>query len=246
MNIITELTTGNIIQVAPSGTSTVDISGKFIPAIPDIAPVTVTGGSYVLPVDGGDVTSQAFSNLLAQFPMYGNALFNPLLTAGDMANLDLAATYGPLATRAAVGRAVGPLPVGQSPNRTKVLRRNPVTLAPGVLVTDTIDVSALVPAGIDEVLVWWKLGLVVRTQDVTSDFGSTAGENTPCSVQLGAVPPEPAGFSVYASNDDGVTWYNAGYLVPTDLINLGTLVRLAFVNTSPSFDRNLLGFGFLF
>lgn len=244
MDILTELTTGQIIQVIDRKASTVVVNGKFVPALPDIAPVAVDGTSYVTPVDGGDVTSRAFSNLLSQFPMYGNALFNPLLTPADVAALDLTASFGPNATRAATGRSAGP-DVGQSPNRTKVLRRNPTTLSPGVLVTDTIDVSAIVPAGIDEVLVWWKLDGVVRTQDVSSSFGATAGQHDPCRVSLGTVVPEPAGFDVYASNDDGVTWYAVGYLVPTDLVNLGTLVRLAFVN-SGSQDRNLSGFGFLF
>lgn len=243
MDILTELNSGQIIQVTDRQTPVV-VNGKFVPAIPDIAPVEVDGTSYVLPVDGGDVTSRAFSNLLAQFPMYGNALFNPLLTPADVAALDRAAAFGPNATRAATGRSAGP-DVGQSPNRTRVFRRNPVTLAPGVLVTDTINIAAIVPGGIDEVLVWWKLDGVFRTHDVSSSFGATAGQNDPCQVSLGTVVPEPAGFDVYASNDDGVTWYAVGYLVPTDLVNLGTLVRLAFVN-SGSQDRYLSGFGFLF
>jgi hypothetical protein len=244
MDILTELNSGQIIQVTDRKSSAVMINGKFVPAFPDIAPVEITGTSYVLPVDGGDVTSRAFSNLLTQFPMYGNALFNPLLTPADVAALDLMATFGPNATRAVTGRSVGP-DVGQSPNRTRVLRRNPITLAPGVLVTNTINIAAIVPGGIDEVLVWWKLDSVFRTHDVSSSFGATAGQNDPCHVSLGTVVPEPAGFDVFASNDDGVTWFSVGYLVPTDLVNLGTLVRLAFVNNGTQ-DRNLSGFGFLF
>jgi hypothetical protein len=245
MDILTDLTTGQIVQVTDRGNGAVKVNGKFVPAIPDIAPVSVDGSSYVVPVDGGDVTSRAFVNMLTQFPMYGHALFNPLLTAADVAALDLTASFGSDPTRAAVGRAVGPLPVGQSPNRTRVLRRNPVTLSPGVLVTDTIDVSAIVPGGIDEVLVWWKLEGLSRTQDVSSSYGATAGQDDPCLVSLLPQVPEPAGFDVYASSDDGVTWYPAGYLTPTDLVNLGTLVRLAFVNNG-SQDRRLSGFGLLF
>jgi hypothetical protein len=114
-----------------------------------------------------------------------------------------------------------------------------------VLVTDTIDVSALEPGGIDEILIWWKLDGVLRTQDVSSAFGATAGQNDPCLVSLTAAVSEPAGFDVYASNDDGATWYAAGYLSPTDLVSFGTLIRLAFVN-SGVVDRVLSGFGILF
>jgi hypothetical protein len=244
MDILTELSTGQIIQVTDRNGGSAVVNGKFIPALPDIAPVEVDGSSYVLPIDGGDVTSRAFANLLAQFPMYGNALFNPLLTPAHVAALDLTASFGANATRAAVGRSAGPNP-GQSPNRTRVLRRNPTTLAPGVLVTDTINIAAIVPGGVDEVLVWWQLDGVSRTHDVSSSFGATAGQDDPCLVSLSTATPEPAGFDVYASNDDGVTWYAVGYLVPTDLINLGTLIRLAFVNTGVN-SRVLSGFGFLF
>jgi len=86
---------------------------------------------------------------------------------------------------------------------------------------------------------------VTRTHDVSSSFGATAGQDDPCRVSIGTVVPEPAGFDVYASNDDGVTWFAVGYLVPTDLVNPGTLVRLAFVNAGTQ-DRNIGGFGFLF
>jgi hypothetical protein len=244
MDILADFTTGAIVQVTDRKDGALVVNGKVVPALPDIAPVVVDGQSYILPIDGGDVTSRSFSNLLAQFPMYGYALFNPLLTAADVASLDLTASFGVNGTRASVGRSTGP-DVGQSPNRTRVLRRNPVTLAPGVLVTDTIDVSALEPGGIDEILIWWKLDGVLRTQDVSSAFGATAGQNDPCLVSLTAAVSEPAGFDVYASNDDGVTWYAAGYLSPTDLVSFGTLIRLAFVN-SGVVDRVLSGFGILF
>lgn len=245
MDILTELSTGQIVQVTDRKSGAVAVNGKFVPAIPDMAPIEVNGNSYVVPVDGGDVTSRAFSNLLAQFPMYGHALFNPLLTASDVAALDVTASFGVYGTRAAVGRGAGPLPIGQSPNRTRVLRRNLSTLDPGVLITDTIDISAIVPGGVDEVLVWWKLDGVTRTQDVSSSYGGTAGQNDPCIVSLTPSVPEPAGFDVYVSNDDGVTWYAVGYLTPTDLVNLGTDIRIAFVNLG-SQNRNLSGFGFLF
>lgn len=245
MNIVADLFTGQIIQVIEREGASINVNGKFIPAIPDIAPVSMDETAYITPIDGNDVISRAMANMLVQFPMYGHVLFNPLLTASDVAQLDLTASYGAYPTRAAVGRGAGPLPVGQSPNRTRILRANPVTSDPGVLITDTIDISLIVPAGVDEVLVWWKLDSLSRTDDVSSSYGATAGENDPCLVSLATETTEPAGFEVYASNDDGVTWYSVGYLSPVDLINMGTDIRLAFINTS-NFDIRISGFAILF
>lgn len=243
MPILADLN-GGIIQTLDT-TNGVVVNGKFVPAIPDVAPIVVETASYVLPVDGGDVSSKAWEALLLQFPMYEHALFNPLLTSADIADLDLMATFGSNPTRAAVGRSTGPLPVGQAPNRTRVLAPHPQSALPGVLVTDTININTIVAGGVDEVLVWWQLDRIIRTNDVTSSYGATADVDEPCLVTLTPASPEPPGFAVYASNDDGVTWYAVGYMSPTDLTAMGYLIRLAFVNTGNQ-DRTISGFGFLF
>ena len=253
MDILTNLS-GQIVQATERKSTGLKVNGMFVPAIPATAPVVVDSASYVLPVDGGDVSSLAFSNLLTQFPMYAHIVFNSLLTASDVAALELAnplpaPVTPPVGTatkiRAMVGRGAGPLAVGQSPNRTTVLAKNPVTNVAGMIMTETIDISALVPAGVDEVSLWWQLEQVTRTHDVTSTYGATTGLNTPCDVFLHSQSPEPAGFDVYISNDDGATWYPAGFLSPVDMLNVGPLLRVAFVNTSNTAYR-LSGFAIMF
>jgi hypothetical protein len=221
------------------------INGKYVLPLPDEATVTVTPGSYVDPVDGGDVASLAFASLLAKYPMYSHVLFNLLRTSTDVAGLDLTASYDGNATRAATGRGAGPLPVGQAVNRTRVLAAHPITSAPGVLVTDTIDISGYEPSGVSDVCLWWKLHELTRSHDVTSSYGATAGEDTPCAVSIASQVAEPVGFDVYVSGDDGATWVAASYMTPTDLGALGTLLRVAFVNTGTT-DRVLSGFAVLF
>jgi hypothetical protein len=61
-----------------------------------------------------------------------------------------------------------------------------------------------------------------------------------------SISQEPATLDVYVSNDDGATWYQADRLLPVDLVNPGTDLRVAFVNNSSSDRVYLLGFAVLY
>lgn len=238
MRVIADLSSGSILQVekTPDLGALKPFNGRVSVAVPEGAALDVGPSSYVLPVDGGDVSSLAMTAFFVQFPMYENILFNPLLTASDIADLDLTAT-GPSGeiTRAQVGRGVGPLVLGHAPNGVAILPTNNsiAPTRPGCLVTNTIDITVPTSgAGADEFLVWWKLYEFETSHDVMSDFGATNGLNTPAIRSIKEIDQEPGGFQVYLSHDDGVTWSPIGRMEPTDMVTYGTLVRLAFVNTS--------------
>lgn len=254
MRIVANIADASILQVEKSpevGESRV-MNGKFVCPIPEMVAVDVTSASYVLPVDGGDVTSLAMANLLIEFPMYSNVVFNPLLTPADMADLDLAATFpGPPVeyTRALVGRGAGPLPTGNVPNVVAVLPANDrvAPALPGMLISDTIDIGPMTGgAGADEFMVWWKIYGFDTSDDITSDFGATAGINSPALRDLVEIDAEPAGFEVWLSHDDGATYTQMSLTTPTDFFVFNTLVRIAFRNTSTTNRRYIASYAILF
>lgn len=241
MRVVADFSSFNILQVekTPDIADPKVFNGRFSLPVPDGASVDVDSTTYILPQDGGDLATSLAAALLARYPMYSNVAYNFLLEDTDVADIDLTAT-GPAGqeTRLQTGRAVGPAPTGNLPNMTKILPQNVLSAAPkpGCLVTDTIDIGpATAGAGADEVLVWWQIYLFSNGEDVASDYGATNGQNTPGYKNIIEADQEPASLEVYASNDDGATWYGPiGRLEPSDLVVFDTDVRLCFLNTGAS------------
>jgi hypothetical protein len=254
MRVVADQSTANIIQAekTPDVGDFRPFNGKFACPIPEMVAVEVTGSSYVLPVDGGDVMSLAMAQMLVQYPMYSNIVFNPFLTAADVADMDLTATFPgapPEITRAFVGRGIGPLPVGIAPNVMGVLPRNNkiAPFRPGMLISGTIDIGPLTGgAGADEFMVWWKLYAFSTSDDVTSSYGATSGQNDPALRNIIEVDPDQAGFEVHLSHDDGLTYTQMNRLEPTDFFTFGTLLRIAFRNTNNTNRRYIAAYSILF
>jgi hypothetical protein len=243
-------------------------NGKFFVPSPPGVPVDVSSSSVLTPQTSGSIPYEIAQEFLSRNPNYDHVLWNFFLEVSDVAQLDTSSSAptpvagnvaagflptmipSPLGPRCQVGRAVGPAPVGVAPNSVAVLPANTKSSGTpqyGSLIFDTVDLTPYNPAtpGTDEVLVWWRIARATTSEDVVQGFGATAGQNTPSLRRLQETPPNFSGFRVYASVDDGVSWYECNYLRPRDLVTAGTDFRLAFINES-SEKLYLLGVAVLF
>lgn len=240
MRVLGNLSDYAVLQTerTPDIGDTTAFNGKFPIPIPEGAKIDVNSGSYITPIDGGDLSSLAFAGLLARYPMYEFVVFNPLLVAADVAELDLTATFPNGAvneiTRAQTGRGTGPAATGTAPCSTAILPQNnaPTPARPGLLITDTIDISSQTAGvGADDFMVWWKIYEFSTSHDVASDYGATAGMNKPAIRSIEEIDQEPANFEVHLSIDDGINYTQVGRLEPVAFCVKGTELRLAFRNT---------------
>lgn len=255
--IVANIATNSVLQVekTPEVGDPRPFNGRFLLPVPDGAAVEVTGDSYILPQDGGDLAAEAAAALLARFPMYSHIVYNFLLEAADVADLDLSAAPAVTAisgttvrTRAQTGRGAGPGPTGQCPTTTAILPLNDriAPSRPGMLVTNAVDIGPVTGGGgADEFMVWWQIYTFSTDEDIASDFGVFSGDNTPATRSITEIDQEPAGFAVFISHDNGTTWTPISRLEPTDLTVFGTMVRLAFVNGT-STKAYLAAYAFLF
>lgn len=254
MRVLADLTTNSILQAGktPDLGVAVPVNGKYVVAIPDGSAVQVTRDSVILPTsDPNSIVAQAYAGLLAQLPQYESILYNPLLTDSDIDDLDLTGTItlgtDTFSTRVQTGRGTaGPLVSGNAPNSTALLPVND-TLGigndrPGCLITNTIDISPLLPPAppgecfipaANEFVLWWKLYDFQTSEDVRSSFGKFSGSNDPALREIIEVDQEPSGLEVYISSDDGQSWERANLLEPVSTC-AGVSLRVAFLNFSTS------------
>jgi|APSaa5957512535_1039671.scaffolds.fasta_scaffold05020_3 hypothetical protein len=204
--------------------------------------IDVTGG-FVPP------TSKIF---LAGFPLEsvngartpGNDDFNGNAGSAIAIATDIAAAIND----AANSFSVFVVAVVDPANPTRIeLRPIPATFT-GLTLTQAANGISVVEShpGTDEVMMWWKVSESSTTEDQGfSNQGATAGLNDPAVKSLVEIEQEPAALRVYASVDDGVSWFQVPYLEPIDLVSAGTELRLCFVNLG-STRTYLHGFCVLF
>lgn len=246
MRVISEIKgvlAGNpqILQVenTPALGDLVAVNGKFVIPIVEGATIQVDESSTILPVDGTDVSSLSYAQLLAMYPMYDYIYFNPLLQDTDVAELDLQATWtdqfaNTFPTRAQVGRT-GVVPSGLAPNSVAILPQNIRVgpTRPGLLMTDKIDISVqTLGLGADEFMVYWKIFEFETSHDILAQYGKFAGTNQAAIRSIKETDQDSDAFKVYLSKDDGVTWERVYRLVPMAFPTVGTDVRIVFTNES--------------
>lgn len=245
MNAIFEHATNRLVQATAEPISPGDsltVNGKYLIPCPDGAAYEVSTTD-----NAAGVAGKAASALLVRYPMYENVAYNFFLDATGMDGIDTANPVpGPIGLtrpRCMLGRGgAGPAPTGAAVNSVAILPQNnyAAVAEPGLLVTSTIDISGTAPVGTDEVLVWWHVAQFNTSQDTV-----TGTDPEPAIRTLTYSNQEPAGLAVYASNDNGTTWYSVDRLLPVSLVNPGTDLRLAFVNTGTT-RIYLLGFAILY
>jgi len=265
MRILVDRTTNGILEVekVPEIGRFAPTNGKYVLPTPEGVSLHVEPTSFVLPSNNpNSVVAQAYAGLLAQFPQYDNILYNPLLEAADVDDIvvDASSPSAPtltdpdtgdsFRTRAITGRGTGgPFTAGQAPNNTAMLAANTgaAPTAPGLVISDTIDVSPFTGGiGSDEFVAYWYIYDCDATQDVRSDFGATAGLNTPSLVAALEVDQEPSDLQVYLSINDGVSWTEVQRLVPVSFCTPGTSVRLAFRNNAPTRRKCIAAYAVMF
>ena len=258
------ITGGRIIKTEQTpvlGEETV-LNGQYVLQLPEGSNVDIHSNSYVLPQDSGSIPFQAASDFLLRYPMYDHILYNFFLESNDVDIIDLSSvvpaptvlsitppnpglldSYG--TSRCKTGRGTGVLPLGVVPNKVCVLPKSGTYY--GSVITKNIDLTAYNPTnpGMEEVMMWWKVAKFQTTEDISRGYGATLGENKSSQCKLIEVDQEDSLFSVYVSNDNGVSWYEVNRLEPIDLVNTGTDLRIAFLNSSDE-EVYLLGFCLLF
>jgi hypothetical protein len=262
MRIVATLAGNEIVQVEknpPNGTP-VNRNGMYMVPVAEGVKVAVEPNSFVLPSAApGSVVAQNFAGLLVQLPQYENILFNPLIEATDVDDLDPAGVLNegsPVTashvSRFQIGRGTGgPLVSGNAANSVAVLAQNDAPglgfERPGVLVSDTIDIGPLTGGvGATEFVVYWYIYEFSTTDDVQSDFGFTAGQNTPALRQVIELDQEASDFEVFISVNDGANFFPVERLIPIAFCTPATLIRVAFKNLNTRYKRYLAHYAVIF
>lgn len=223
-----------------------NITGRYVFPLFSDRGVSLNASSYLLDgsgnIDGGDVISRAYAQLLTQNPTYDFIYFNPLLTDDHIAELDLTATMtdpltaASLSPRVITGRAPGgPLDSGAAPNMTQVLAQNNAVspARPGMLMSSIIDISSSAPAGVTRVAPFWHTLDFTVDADVNAHFGALAGSNTPAIKRVYEVASSP--LLAYVSGDGGASWKAVSRNgASVEFCDPVTTLRIVFLNRSDS------------
>lgn len=215
-------------------TTTVDL-WDFNPCYVEVTGTVSDGQTITL--GGAPLTARAGAPGADEFQIGGSA-------AATATNIAAAINLGTNSFSGFVAATVDPA----VPERVQ-LRPVPATNT-GVTVTTTSGGITVVEShpGTDEVMLWWKTVRHTVTEDTVSanhPLGANFGTNDPALKSATEMDPDDPNLLIYVSVDDGTSWYRTPYLEPVDLVNAGTELRVAFINTGT--DRIYLqGFCVLF
>lgn len=199
-------------------------------------PLTLVDGD-VVNLAGVPLTARAGAPVADEFQIGGTAA----ITATNIAN---AINLGTNSFSGFVSAVVDPTVPERVQLRPIPSTNTTVTVAAAGGVTGFTIVES--HPGTDEVMMWWQVALDSTTEDQGfAGQGAAAGQNSPSIKSHTQLPDEFSSLLVYASVDNGVTWFLAPYLEPVDLTNAGTELRVCFVNIG-DLKIHLHGFCVLF
>ncbi len=260
MKVIINHTDDKLIEVGktPEIGEQMLVNGRYLLPVPEGSDLDIERGAQVISDDGtfgaDSLVNQGFEGLLAQYPMYSNIIYNPNIIDKDVEDYDLSAgltEVGPPLvahqSRAQLGRYPGPQ-AGNIAGSTLVLPQNNHVNPPrpGLLITDTLDISSFVgECGADEFMVWWLIATIDTTHDVITDYGFQSGANQPALQVFNFIEQEPDGLDVLLSVNDGAAYFKVGRLEPIAFCDPATELRLAFLNRTDQKYR-ILGWAIMF
>lgn len=259
MRVLADIVSNEILQVEknPPDGDPVAHNGRYSIPVPEGVSVKVQPTSVVLPsTDPSSVVQQSYAGLLAQLPLFDNILFNPLIEAADIDDIDPDGVLNEgmpvtsFASRNQIGRGTaGPFPPGNAPNSVALLPSNDTVSPsrPGVLVTDTIDIGPLTGGnGSQDFAVYWYIYDFETTVDARASVGTFAGQNEPALRNLLEVDQEPSDLEVFISINDGTNFFPVQRLIPISFCSPGTQIRIAFKNTNPTARKYIAAYALLF
>lgn len=233
--VSTGVTPPAISQVLSKYRGPVSVNGRAEILFPDGVDIPVNQDDHVLPQDSTAVSKRAFDEYLRLNRDFSFLKFNSLISAADMGKLDHSASFvlpgstAPWASRFYGGRASSP--AGLLPGSVCIPPTNSAVSPsrPGVVITDTIDISGDAPTGADRFLVWWGTSTISLSHDVMV-YGS--GNNL-ASVKT-STPSPSSSLSGYISTNDGASWDPIESGRALHGCSRGTSLRVALVNTGSS------------
>ena len=259
MRILADIVSNEILQVEknPPDGELVAHNGRYSLPVPEGVSVKVRPSSIVLPSnDPNSVVQQSYAGLLAQIPLFDNIVFNPLIEATDIDDIDPAGVLNEgmpataFASRNQLGRGTGgPLPAGTVPNSVALLPQNDTVAPsrPGVIVTNTIDIGPLTGGmGSADFAVYWYFYEFSTSVDTRATVGSFAGQNLPAIRNIVEVDQEPSDLEVFLSINDGANFFPVQRLILISFCTTGTQIKIAFKNTNPTTRKYLAGYALLF
>lgn len=187
------------------------------------------------------VNGEVTNRILNAFPSNQNLYINPLLDSSDY-DFDFLSSIGLDDGQGTTRQYTTRIKEGNTPNVMSVLASNEYQgyTTYGVAITNPI---ALQVQNVQTVTLFWKAVHKTFTQDKTPVDTYAPDTNEPTALRYEEV--DPSLFSVYITNNGGVTYEEVTNLQPISFSVLAQNVTIAFVNRSNR-DAYILTYGIMY